>query len=137
MLFENEPKAGAGVVDMPKASFWNKLGASRELDVTGRCVVELADPRVRKSEKLNRRPPGVVTVPFGVKPKPGVAGERKMGRRSWSGIGIDMLAMASALDALTDAPLGKTRSGMWLLPSATAEVDSSLPMLDVPASAMP
>ncbi len=59
MLCEREPKLGGGVEGRPKASFWKKLGAIIVLDVTGRCVVKLAEPRVRKSEKLKRLPPGL------------------------------------------------------------------------------
>lgn len=88
--------AAAGVVAKLNASMVWKLDASSELAVTGRCNAVAEDPRVKTSEKLKRRPPGVVTVPPGVRPNPGVAGCTKNGRRSLLGMGIDMLAMVCA-----------------------------------------
>ena len=92
-------------MDIPKASdAWYRLGARSEVDETGRCIIEEEEPRVRTSEKLKRRPPGVVMDPPGVKPKPkpGVAGSTKTGTRSLVGIEIDMLAMACALVGFTE-----------------------------------
>lgn len=96
------PATAGGVADMPNTSLLKKLGVKNELAVTGRCSIDPSDPRVITSEKLNRRPPGVVTVPPGVNPKPGVAGETKMGSRSLEGIGMDMLAIDCALVGLKE-----------------------------------
>ncbi len=90
---------GCGVGENPNASCccWKNVGAKSEFAVTGRCRAEFLDPPVKTSEKLKRRPPGVVTVPPGVRPNPGVAGETKIGRRSLLGMAIDILAMFCAL----------------------------------------
>lgn len=108
-LGEMEAKCAAavGVAAKLNASMgWKLVDANSELAVTGRCNAVADVPRVRTSEKLKRRPPGVVTVPPGVKPNPGVAGCTKIGRRSLLGMAIDMLAMVCARVRLVEeAPL--------------------------------
>lgn len=99
---EKDDREGAslGIESPPKTSVGcSRPGAICELDVTGRCIMEEDELRESTSEKLKRRPPGVVIEPPGVSPKPklGVGCEGNMARRLLVGIEIDMLAIVSAL----------------------------------------